>query len=144
MLQSALSRYRLGETTQILLDKFAPRTTANANPMEPRASGTKDRFFELNKAVLEELGRLDRSGPSRIVIVGHRDVPRSYLPLMDEAGLKFIDLRPELDELARSGTDPYYWPVTHSRGHWNQEGQEFVGEYLARRLSEIEHLTPAP
>jgi hypothetical protein len=139
LLQSALARYRLGETTQILFDKFALRKRTKEKMPESQA---EDRYFELNKAVLEELGRIDRSGRSRIIIVGHRDVPPYYLPAIKEAGLTYIDLRPELDQLRRSGTDPYYWPVTHTRSHWNHEGHQFIGEYLARRLLELERPKP--
>lgn len=142
LLQSAFSRYGMGGTPQILLDKFAPRKRS-VKKAGPPPSQAQDPKFGLNRAVIEALGRLDRSGPSRIIVVGHREIPSYYVSAIEQAGLTYIDLNPELDELQRSGTDPYYWPVTHSRGHWNQEGQKFIGEYLARRLSEIEHLQPA-
>jgi hypothetical protein len=61
---------------------------------------------------------------------------------MKEAGLTYIDLRPELDRLKASGTNPCYWPVTHSSGHWNHEGQHFIGSYLAERLYELSAREP--
>jgi hypothetical protein len=137
LLQSAFYRYRQGETAQIMLDKFAPRTRAQ-NPGAPAGAGdSADPYLEINKAVLQELGRINGSGRSRILIVGHKEVPAQYVPLVEEAGLTFIDLRPELDELKRAGIDAYYWPVTNNDGHWNQEGQRFIGGYLAERLYEL-------
>jgi len=135
MLQAAFARYQLGETPQIVLDKFAPRKSVKKR--ESPESEATDPNFRLNKAVIEEFGRLNRSGSSRIMFVGHKEVPPYYLPVIAETGLTYIDLRPELDEFQRSVTDPYYWPVTHSRGHWNQEGQRFIGNYLAGRLCEL-------
>jgi hypothetical protein len=133
MLQSALMRYRQGLSLRIFLGKFALRRRAGNELPKSRAT---DRYFDLNKAVLDELGRLDRSGGSRIIIVGHKDVPPYYMPIIEEAGLTYFDLRRELDELERSGIDPYRWPVTGLEGHWNHEGHRRVGEYLAKRLLE--------
>lgn len=136
MLQSAFARFREGQSTRILLGKFAPR-----KPVESRkapADETKDPKFGLNKAVIEELARIDRSGRTHVVFVGHKHVPPYYARAIEEAGLTYVDIQPALDELARSGTDPYYWPVTNSSGHWNHEGQQFIGKYLARWLLETE------
>ena len=137
LLQSAFYRYRQGETTRILFDKFAPRAQAGTPGLET-TPGTTDPYLDLNKAVIAELGRINREGPSRIVFVGHKDVPRYYVPVIEENGLVYFDLRPELDELKRAGIDPYYWPVTHNDGHWNQEGQRVIGAYLAERLAELD------
>jgi hypothetical protein len=136
VLQNALYRYRQGETVRILFDKFVPRKRAKVS--RTRDSDGKDKYFELNKAVFEALGRINRSGGSRIVIVGHKEVPQYYLPVIEDAGLTYIDLNPELDALEKSGVNPYYWPVTNSYGHWNHAGHQLVGRYLAERLRELE------
>lgn len=142
LLQSAFARTGWGVTPQILFGKFAPRKRGKNRGVAESLS--RDKNFELNQAVLRELGRLDRAGLARVIIVGHRDVPDYYPPVIEDAGLTYIDLKPELDELERSGTDPYYWPVTHSRGHWNHDGHRFIGEHLARRLWEVERAEPDP
>jgi hypothetical protein len=135
LLQSAFYRYRQGETLRILFDKFAPGASAGTQGLET-VTERKDRNIEINRAIIAELGRINREGPSRIVFVGHKQVPPGYVVMVEEAGIPFIDLRPVLDDLKRSGTDPYYWPVTNNDGHWNQEGQRVIGAYLAKRLAE--------
>jgi len=132
VLQNALYRFRGGETVRIMFDKFAPKERREA-PWS-RAGDEKDEYFELNRAVIEELGRINRSGGTRIVIVGHKEVPQYYIPVIRDAGLTFIDLNPELDALKATGVNPYYWPVTNSYGHWNHEGHGLIGRYLAERL----------
>lgn len=135
LLQSAFYRFRQGETTQILFDKFAPAARAGAPGLEA-VTEREDRNIGLNRAVIAELARINREGRSRVVFVGHKNVTPQYVAMVEETGIPFIDLRPVLDELKRSGTDPYYWPVTRNDGHWNQEGQRVIGAYLAKRLSE--------
>lgn len=135
LLQSAFYRYRQGETTRILFDKFVPVPRV-ATPGLETVSEREDRNIRINRAVIAELARLNREGRSRIVFVGHKEVPPQYVKMVEEAGLTYVDLRPELDALKRSGTDPYYWPVTNNDGHWNQEGQRVIGAYLAERLAD--------
>jgi hypothetical protein len=142
LLQSAFYRYRQGETARILFDKFVP-VPRGATPGLETVTEREDRNLEINRAVISELARLNREGPSRIVFVGHKQVPRQYVAMVEEAGIPFIDLRAPLDELKRSGTDPYYWPVTNNDGHWNQEGQRVIGAYLAERFTDPGFPLPA-
>jgi hypothetical protein len=132
ILQNALYRYRNGETVKILFDKFVPRK--RVAEARTRVSDGKDKYFELNSAVLEELGRINRAGETRVIIVGHKRVPDYYLSVIEDAGLEYIDLNPELDRLESTGVNPYYWPVTNSLGHWNHDGSRFIGNYLAGQL----------
>lgn len=132
ILQNAMNRLFLGEAPRILFDKFAPRRDA-AESHTP-GSGGKDEFVELNTAVIRELGRMNRAGKTRIIIVGHRGVPDYYPPIIEEAGLEYIDLDPELARFQDTGVDPYYWPITGAVGHWNHDGSRFIGRYLAGRL----------
>ncbi len=139
LLQSAFYRYRQGETARILFDKFVPAPRAGTPGLET-VTQLEDRYSAINRAVIAELSRVGRSEGTRIVFVGHKEVPRSYVEMAENAGLPFIDLRPALDELKRSGIDPYYWPVTNNDGHWNQEGQRVIGAYLADRLADSDIL----
>lgn len=134
ILQNALYRYRNGETVRILFDKFVPPERVATSRV--RESDGKDKYFEINSAVIRELGRINRAGKTRVIIVGHKRVPGYYLPLIEDAGLEYIDLNPELDRFEATGVNPYYWPVTNSLGHWNHDGSRFIGEFLAGRLQE--------
>ena len=66
------------------------------------------------------------------------------------AGLPIVDLGAALAELEARGEDPYYWPVTKMRGHWNHATHQtiahFVAEALAREslLWSGAHTTSAP
>jgi hypothetical protein len=139
MFQSALARYHKGATRQILFDKFAPRAD------RPSRKGTgvelpskeEDQFFELNRAVLAEFGRINASGETKILLATHRQIPDYYREEFKAAGLEALDLRPGMERLKEEGDDPYYWEVANTQGHWNHTGNRYAGEALAAFVMDV-------
>ena len=41
---------------------------------------------------------------------------------------------PTLTQLKNEGIDPFYWKVTHTRGHWNHAGNKAVANTIAEDI----------
>lgn len=54
--------------------------------------------------------------------------------LINSLNLNVIDLVPTLTQLKNEGIDPFYWKVTHTRGHWNHAGNKAVANTIAEDI----------
>jgi len=117
-----------GGLADVVLDKFAPRPAASAQneTLSPRA------LPELNRAILNELAKDPRN-----ILVIREDLDPSLRAEVRSSGMPIIDLAAFLDSLEAKGNDPYYWPVTRMRGHWNHAAHRSIGEFLADQLQSI-------
>jgi hypothetical protein len=79
--------------------------------------------------VLREL-----SQDSRNVLVIQTVLPPELLTEVRASGLPIIDLGSYLEGLRIAGQDPYYWPVTGMRGHWDHAAQPLIGRFLADKI----------
>lgn len=115
------------ELSGVLLDKLAPARPAPS----PRASPAARRreMPELSRVILREMARDPRN-----VLVVAKDLAPGLSEEVTAAGLPTLNLAACLDSLQAAGVDPYYWPVTRMRGHWNHATHPVVGHYLARQL----------
>lgn len=71
------------------------------------------------------------------VIIINRDYAPFYKAFQDEVnrlGITNWDTSNLMDSLYNLGKDPYYWKVTKTNGHWNQEMHKDIGEYLSMKL----------
>jgi hypothetical protein len=71
------------------------------------------------------------------VIIVNRDYTPLYKPFVDEVnrlGITYWDTSVFVDSLYKQGKDPYYWKVTKTNGHWNQEMHKDIGELLSKKL----------
>lgn len=71
------------------------------------------------------------------VIIVNRDYSQLYKPFVDEVnrlGITYWDASVFVDSLYKSGKDPYYWKVTKTNGHWNQQMHKDIGEFLSKKL----------
>lgn len=118
-----------GSWVVVVLDKFAPSYSTGGEepalsiPQEPRE------LSELSRAILRELAK-----DSRNILVIQTKLAPELLAEVKASGLPIIDLGAYLESLQAEGRDPYYWPVTGMRGHWNHAAQPLIGRFLAEQI----------
>ncbi len=99
-------------------------------PTKPRIES--DINYEPLPIVNKILNHLDSN-----VIIINRDYAPFYRATEDEInrlGITYWDTSKFVDSLYKSGVDPYYWKVTKTNGHWNQEMHIDIGNYLSEKL----------
>jgi hypothetical protein len=112
----------------VIFDKFAPAFNfkgddATVAPKEPRELST------LSRAILRELSKDPRNA---LVLKGV--VPPDLLAEIRAYGMPIIDLGSYLNTLQADGVDPFYWPVTKLRGHWNHSAHALIGQFLSSQI----------
>jgi hypothetical protein len=118
-----------GELPGVILGKLAPREQAPP----PELAGPQ----ELRPLPDNTLGLLrDLAGDPRVTLVFTGPVAPERRQTIAELGVEPLDLEPVFEELRGEGLDPYFWPVTGQRGHWNHRTHIAVGEALAADLLE--------
>jgi hypothetical protein len=133
VLRLAFNTYKVvesGSWEAVVLDKLAallykPRGKPGSSvPQRPQD------LPELSRAVLRELAKDPRN-----VLVLQTSLEAGLRAEVAAAGLPLIDLGAYLDQLLAQGQDPYYWPVTGMRGHWNHAAQSLIGRFLADQIT---------
>ncbi len=76
---------------------------------------------------------------SNVLIVnrGKTDFPFKFKQEIKNQRLFLFRTKDTLEILQKNGSDPYYWGVTNTYGHWNHVAHHTVGLYLSRRLEQI-------
>ena len=146
VLRLAFNTYKMvqrGELAGVLLDKFAPAATKTPDDAGPPSAGATMPtpalgLPDVSRAVLRSLA----SDPRNVLVI-QNELPS---PLREEvltAGLPVLDLGAALSELKARGYDPYYWPVTKVRGHWNHAAHQEIAHFLGQELVRQGLLWPA-
>ena len=133
ILRLAFNSYKMvkrGELAGVVLDKLAPARAPAAVTPEPARE-----LPELSRIILSDLAE-DR----RNILVIHKKLTPELLGAIAATDIPVIDLAACLDSLLASGHDPYLWPVTGLRGHWNHATHEIVGRFLADELRSLPQL----
>ncbi|MCB0702350.1 MAG: hypothetical protein KDC55_06560 [Ignavibacteriae bacterium] len=97
-----------------------------------KKSFTPDPNYKPLPMVNKILSHLDSN-----VIIINRDYIPFYKAFEDEVnrlGITNWDTSKFMDSLRKLGKDPYYWKVTKTNGHWNQEMHKDIGEFLSKKL----------
>lgn len=118
---------RRHELAGVLFDKLAPARPA-PSPLAP-ATVRRREMPELSRVILREMARDPRN-----VLVVAKDLAPGLPEEVAAAGLPTLNLAACLDSLQTAGVDPYFWPVTRMRGHWNHATHPVIGRHLAREL----------
>ena len=117
----------------VVFDKFAALAAPkNEEGQSSELAQEQPGLPDVNRAILKELSK-DR----RNVLVIQTDLDPELLREIEAIGIPIINLGAFLEGLRAQGKDPYYWPVTRMRGHWNHESQPLIGKFLADRISEL-------
>ncbi|PID94139.1 MAG: hypothetical protein CSA95_04370 [Bacteroidetes bacterium] len=76
---------------------------------------------------------------ANVVVVnrGTKAFDGAFMQEIDRKEIPFFRTKDTLEVLEKKGIDPYYWPVTQTRGHWNYTAHRAVGFYLSRRLDDL-------
>jgi hypothetical protein len=134
VLRLAFNSYKVVESggwRTVVFDKAArvirlPRPAKTASGSGPDPLG----LSEVNRAILRKLAEDPRN-----VLVIDTPLDARIRKDVDEIGIPIIDLGTFLEDLRKKGLDPYYWPVTGMRGHWNHASQPLIGEFLADQIA---------
>jgi len=78
----------------------------------------------------------------RCVVVLRNAVHPMYLQLLDDLGVRVVDMAPLIRSLEESGHDPFWWPVTRRHGHWNYRSHEAIARYLAEQITVTQLMEP--
>ena len=132
VLRLAFNAYKVAESGSwkpVILDKLATAIDRARGGPGPSAPERPRDLPEISRAVLQALAKDPRN-----VLVLQAPLAAGLLTEVSEAGLPIIDLGAFLERLRAQGQDPYYWPVTGMRGHWNHVAQPLIGRFLADRI----------
>lgn len=122
-----------GDLPHILFDKLAAEPPPEIAPLEVEPVGSPPPPMpEVSRLVLERLARL----PEAVIVLSGPTHP-AYRKVIQDLGIRMLDLNPAFDALRAQGIDPYYWPVTRTEGHWNQAAHQAIGESLGKGVLEI-------
>jgi hypothetical protein len=115
-----------GEMPGVMLDKLAPRPHRRTGPPAPKPEPA---LSPICRAIFRDLRRDPRN-----VLVIRQTLPSGLRREVDASGMPVLDLGAYLDSLKAAGADPYYWPISGARGHWNHTSQPMIARYLADHL----------
>ncbi|MBD3220475.1 hypothetical protein GF314_04465, partial [bacterium] len=124
-----------GQWRPMLLGKFAPRPEEAPviergevpGPLpEPVRLAPARPLPPVTPAVLRDLR--DRG---RCAAVINWKIRPAWRDSVLASGIPTLELAGVWAALERDGVDPWYWPVTGQRGHWNHEAHRMLGRYLA-------------
>lgn len=118
-----------GSWVVVVLDKLAALGASGEAEASPLAAQGSLELPGLSRAILRELAK----DPRNILVVQTELAPE----LIDEikaTGMLLIDLGSYLESRRAGGQDPYLWPVTGMRGHWNHAAHPLIGRFLAEQI----------
>jgi hypothetical protein len=135
ILRLAFNTYKIiigGEWKIVVLDKLSFIIfPGDEDPRFPTPSLIEE-LPELKRAILLELSRDPRN-----ILVIQTSIPPGMLTEIKALGMPVIYLGSYLERQRSLGQDPYYWPVTGMRGHWNHAAQPQIGEFLADQITTL-------
>jgi len=129
-----------GRWRGLVLGRFAPpadpgeaiRLGDVPGPLSAAALAQPGRPFPAtSRLILEDLARR-----GRCVAVLEWEIRPAYRDAVLASGIPTLDLAPLWAEMAAAGTDPWYWPVTGERGHWNHAAHRAMGARCAAEIVE--------
>ena len=146
-LRLAFNAYKVimqGEWRTVVLDKLSSVIYPENKDAGPDATPRVEKLPELKRMILRELARDPRN-----VLVIQAPIASGMLEEVRASGMPIINLGFYLETLRSQGVDPYYWPVTGMRGHWNHAAHPLIGRFLADQiislgLGERRTTSPAP
>jgi hypothetical protein len=147
VLRLAFNAYKVldgGGMRLVVFDKFAAIFGSGREAPPPPSASAREELPALSKAILREISKDPRN-----LLVIQTPLRPEIAREIQATGIPVIDLGSYLEQLHAEGQDPYYWPVTKMRGHWNHAAQAQIGRFLADRLASRfdgkgEPISPAP
>jgi hypothetical protein len=126
-----------GRLGVVVLDKFAPHPHDSQKGNEPNTPERPAKMSPVNLAILREIAKDPRN-----ILVIREDLDPDLMAEIRAIGMPMINLFSRLDLLQAEGKDPYYWPITAMRGHWNHYAHKIIGGYLADHLLSMGMIWP--
>lgn len=141
---NAYKVFKGGGMRLLIFDKFAAIFGSGREEPSPQTPPAREELPALSRAILQEISRDPRN-----LLVIQTPLRPEIAEEVQATGIPVIGLGSYLEQLRAEGQDPYYWPVTEMRGHWNHAAQALIGRFLADRLvsrldGRGEPISPAP
>jgi hypothetical protein len=126
---NAYKIYKNNEFVKSFISKIGRKEQENSQDDARYVKNNSIQLTPKNRAVLYELAK----NPQNILIIID-SLPPELISGIRATNIPLIDLSPCFDALKANGKDPYYWPVTGMRGHWNYDAHAVIGPYLVNQL----------
>jgi hypothetical protein len=137
LLKRGYEFYTLGSPAKFILGSLYQDPSLDPANVLHVDLNAKDEFYEINKAILEDLGETNRNNGTLNIIVMTDVYPTYCDGIIHNAGLPMLNLGEELAKRMQSGESVDYWKATNLTGHWNHHGHEVVAEFLFDSLKNI-------
>jgi hypothetical protein len=111
---------------------FNPRKPRDRS--EPGGPVERARRKPINRAVVEQLGALNREGGPKSIIMARETLPETFIDFALDNDVIYFDPSAKVDSLAQTGIDPHYWAGSQRRGHWNQYAHRVIGAFLVEKM----------
>ncbi|MDY0078708.1 MAG: hypothetical protein RBR87_15675 [Bacteroidales bacterium] len=128
MLNNSRKLIKSGQFLPKMLDKFYFQEVKEISPIKPDIN-----VPEVAKKIAENFS-------SKVVVCnrGSEQLPKEFIDVLYDNQTPFLDINDTLTAYKNSGgSDPFFWPVTKKRGHWNYQAHQVVGHYLSDHLELI-------
>lgn len=122
----------------VLLGKLAPAPAPAVGPQRGDVPGPlSDEILAGPARPLPETSRrilADLAARGRCAAVIQWRIRPVYADGVLASGIPTVSLAPLWDQMQAAGSDPWLWPITGQRGHWNHAAHQELGRYLAAAM----------
>jgi hypothetical protein len=127
-----------GQWRTVLLGKFAPRDQGGPGVQLGEVPGPLPEEARLRPAPPLPATSVrilaDLAARERCVVVLPWAIRPGYRDEVSGSGVQRTDLSPVWAAMRAEGVDPWWWPVTRQRGHWNHAAHAAMGRWLAAEI----------
>jgi hypothetical protein len=118
-----------GELGTVVLDKFS-FLVRDEKPVSAEPQVGK-KAPDWTVPILAELARDPKN-----ILVTKNELSPEVAALVKGTGINTVDITQALNKLEAEGVDPFFWPVSGKRGHWNQKAHAAIGRFLAIEIKD--------
>ncbi|MDX2286269.1 MAG: hypothetical protein NW241_19020 [Bacteroidia bacterium] len=137
MSQNAYKLAQKGRAPQILFDKLYDSYAASKQKKDELEKDPEAEIKDLKLTAVTEAIFDEMSAEGKTLFVCRDAAPAFPEELLRARGIPMVFVNDTLHDLKAAGIDPYLWKSTGRKGHWNYEGNEAVGHFLAEKLAPL-------
>lgn len=137
LLKRGFEFYQLGSPLQFILGSLYKKPVIVQENTTAPSPLDKDMFFNINEAILKDMGKANSHGKISNIIVMTDSYPAYYNEIIKNDNLPVFNLEKEFEMRKKSGEILDYWKGSNMQGHWNHHGHEVVAGFLLENLKNI-------
>ena len=118
----------LSDFWKIVLDKFYPNYNKNIE------EGVVNRPVDnVDAAVIKKFAQ-----DKRVIFLFDLDSSKAQMVQSYISNSPVINVHPALMKMHKeTGVDPYYWPITNQKGHWNYEAHRVIAREFSNEINSV-------